>query len=84
MLSVVTLVSPPRLAALDDRTLRRVAGLLPGVRQTAWLDARIAADIFFDASAPAGLLNALRAELAERPVDVFMQPAAGRRKKLLV
>jgi phosphoserine phosphatase len=84
MLSVVTLISPPGLAVLDDRTLRRVAGLLPEVQQTAWLDAGVAADIFFDAPAPAGLGNELRADLAERPVDVFVQPAAGRHKKLLL
>jgi phosphoserine phosphatase len=84
MLSVVTLISPPGLTALDDGTLQRVAGLLPGVQQTAWLDAGIAADIFFDAPAPTGLRKALRAELAERPIDVFVQPAAGRRKKLLL
>ena len=84
MLSVVTLVSPSGLAALDGRTLQRVAGLLPGVQQTAWLDARIAADIFFDAPAPIGLGKELQAELAERAIDVFVQPAAGRRKKLLL
>jgi phosphoserine phosphatase len=84
MLSVVTLVSPSGLAALDDRTLQRVAGLLPRVEQTAWLDAGIAADIFCDAPAPAGLGSELQAELAERPIDVFVQTAAGRRKKLLL
>jgi phosphoserine phosphatase len=84
MLSVVTLVSPPGLAALDDRTLQRVARLLPGVQQTAWLEAGVAADIYFDASAPAGFVNELQAELAERPIDIFVQAAAGRRKKLLL
>ncbi len=63
MLSVATLVSPPALAALDDRTLQNVARSIPGVEQTAWLDAGIAADIFFDAPASAGLLSALRADL---------------------
>src|ERR1700733_10691261 len=84
MLSVATFVSPPGLAVLDDRILQRVARSLPGVQQTAWLDAGIAADIFFDAPTPAGIVNELQAELAERPVDVFVQPAAGRRKKLLL
>jgi phosphoserine phosphatase len=84
MLSVVTLVSPPSLAVLNDRTLQRVARLLPQVQQTAWLDARIAVDIFFDAPVPAGPLNALRTALAERPIDVFVQTVAGRRKKLLL
>jgi phosphoserine phosphatase len=84
MLSVVTLVSPSGLAALDDRTLQRVARLLPGVQQIAWLDARLAADIYFDAPALAGLRNELQAELAERAIDVFVQPTAGRRKKLLL
>jgi phosphoserine phosphatase len=84
MLSVVTLVSPPGLAALDDRTLQRVARLLPSVQQIAWLEAGVAADIFFDARAPAGLGKELQAELAERPVDIFVQAATGRRKKLLL
>ncbi|HEY0144797.1 MAG TPA: phosphoserine phosphatase SerB, partial [Methylovirgula sp.] len=84
MLSVATLVSPPALAALDDRTLQNVARSIPGVEQTAWLDAGIAADIFFDAPASAGLLSALRAGLAETRIDVFVQPVAHRRKKLLL
>ncbi len=84
MLSVATLVSPPGLAALDDRTLQNVARSIPGVEQTAWLDARIAADIFFDAPASAGLLGALRAGLAETRIDIFVQPVAHRRKKLLL
>jgi phosphoserine phosphatase len=84
MLRVVTLVSPPGLAALDDRTLQRIARALPGVQQTAWLDASIAADIFFDAPAPAGLGKKLQAELAESPIDIFVQAATSRRKKLLL
>ncbi len=84
MQSVVTLVSPRGLAALDERILQRVVRSLPGVQQTEWLDPHIAADIFFDAPAPAGLVNALRAGLAEKSIDVFVQAAAGRRKKLLL
>ncbi len=79
MSSVVTLVSAS--AALDDALLRRAAGALPGLQETSWLDEATAADIFFDAPATAGA--AVRAALRGEPIDVFVQPAAGRRKRLL-
>lgn len=79
MSSVVTLVSAS--AALDDALLRRAAGVLPGLQETCWLDEGTAADIFFDAPVTAGA--AVRAALRGEPIDVFVQPAAGRRKRLL-
>ncbi|WP_237477585.1 phosphoserine phosphatase SerB [Lichenibacterium dinghuense] len=71
-------IGAPRLAAL--------AAVLPGAGAPDWLDPGQAVDIPFTA-APADLPS-LRAALAEalagEAVDAVLQPAAGRRKRLLL
>lgn len=84
MLSVVTLVSPTALAALDDVLLRRVARSLPEVRQPVWLDENIAADVIFAEPVTPAILAQVRDALGGRPIDFFVQPMALRRKRLLV
>jgi phosphoserine phosphatase len=84
MLSVVTLVSPATIAALDDVLLRRVAQSLPKVQEAIWLDERLAADLVLAAPVTEALKAQVRDTLEDRPIDFFVQPVAWRRKKLLI
>ncbi len=82
---VATLVSAP--GALTADGLARAAAALPGAGPPHWLGAAVAADIFF--APPGGDDNArwceaARAALGVAPIDVVVQPAVGRRKRLLV
>jgi phosphoserine phosphatase len=85
MTHVATLVTPEPL--LDGTPLARAAALLPSADEPVWLCPHIAADIAF---APTGSFEAreiaeqIRTALADLPVDVFVQPRAARRKKLLL
>ena len=82
---IATLVSAP--GALDADLVNRVAAALTNAGPPRWLSAGTAADIPF---APLGNADqshrceVARAALGAAPVDVVMQPAAGRRKRLLV
>ncbi len=84
---VATLLADPATRLLGEQHLRRAAAILPGARPARWLAAGIAADIPF---APTDALDlrlcgeAVRAALDGAPVDAVVQPAAGRRKHLLV
>jgi phosphoserine phosphatase len=83
---VATLVANPGHFALSDALIARAAQALPGFASTQWLDQSIAADLFFeadDSALPFAHAN-LSAALAGEPVDAFVQPAAARRKKLLL
>jgi phosphoserine phosphatase len=80
---VATLVSDPAKPALTDAVLAAARALLPGAAAPVWLAQGIAADIPFAA------LNAALRDLADQvrvrigaPVDVVIQPAHARRKKL--
>ena len=80
---VATLIAPAGAlsAAMVDRAGKTLAGA------SEWLDPGIAADISFTADKPAdqrALAEQVRNLLAGAPVDVVVQPAAGRRKKLFV
>jgi phosphoserine phosphatase len=82
MTHVATLVCDPLRPALDDALLAAAVRRRPGAHAE-WLDQRIAADIFFspeDIDIGAILVDLLK----DRPVDVIVQPAADRRKKLLL
>jgi phosphoserine phosphatase len=83
---VATLVANPQQFALSDALIARAAQALPGFAATRWLDPEIAADLFFTGEDSAlGLARAhLDAALAGDPIDAIVQPAAGRRKKLLL
>src|SRR4051812_10790716 len=88
---VATLISDPAKPAVSNRVVEQARGALAcvGARVevgVAWLHRGVAADISFDAHAqvlgPAD--ERLRAALADERVDVVVQPARGRRKKLLL
>jgi phosphoserine phosphatase len=87
MTHVATLVTPQDQAVLDDASIARAAAALPNARAPSWLAPQIAADITFE---PTGatelreLADRVRAQLSDLPVDIFLQPRAHRRKKLLL
>jgi phosphoserine phosphatase len=84
MTHVATLIARPD-ALLPDGIERLAASILPGAADPAWLDSGLALDVPF---APPGgsdlgaAATALRATLPA--VDVVVQQAAGRRKRLLL
>jgi phosphoserine phosphatase len=81
---IATLVSRPDANALSDELMARLAQALPSAKTT-WLDAGQAVDIALSPLVPAApQITAIRAGLAAAPVDVIVQPALRRRKKLLV
>ncbi len=86
MAHVATLVSNPAAPALTPALLARAAEALPHPGSALWLSAGIAADIpFTRPDAPAGAIaERLRAALEGEPIDVFVQPAAHRRKRLFL
>lgn len=54
------------------------------VRPATWLAPAVACDLPFTAGDPTRAEAALRARLADAPLDIAVQPADGRRKRLLV
>ena len=81
---VATLIAG-RAARLDATLLQLACAALPASAEPLWLAESVAADIFFSAQPanPRALASSLREALAA-PVDVVVQPAAGRRKKLFL
>ncbi len=64
-----------------------MAALLPNPQEPEWLDAHVASDIPFrpgDEIDAREMSDRLRALLAGMPIDVFVQPVAHRRKRLLL
>jgi phosphoserine phosphatase len=91
MTHVATLIASPAKPAFGDDILARARGRLPGADNAVWLDPGIAADIPFtlpftpDGSADQRqIADSLRAALDGAAIDVVVQPAAHRRKKLFV
>jgi len=87
MTHVATLVSDPARPAIDETHLQHAAKLLRSEARPRWLAPQVAADIAFVPAAGNGeraAADMLRREFAGVPIDVIVQPAAGRRKKLLV
>jgi len=89
MTQIVTLVSPAGLDALDLATCDKVRAALAGAGadsgDIAWL-APDAADITcsLDVAKRKDAMAAARACLAGRPIDIAIQNAAGRRKRLFL
>jgi phosphoserine phosphatase len=87
MTHVATLVTPQDQPVLDDAAIARAASLLPDATNPKWLAPQAAADIPFT---PAGeipireLAERIRTALAKTRVDIFIQPHAHRRKRLLL
>jgi phosphoserine phosphatase len=89
MTHVATLISSPGAAALDAAALARAREALPSPAEPRWLAERIAADVPFSPSGENDnrdgvWADRVRASLSARPIDVVVQPNAGRRKRLLV
>jgi len=99
MTHVATLVGAPGANALTPDILKAAAVRLPGAREPVILSANEAADIpfapgaaygnhadggFADAGYCRAAMSVLRLGLGEAPIDIFVQPLAGRRKKLLL
>jgi phosphoserine phosphatase len=83
---VATLIANPAVAALDSDLIDRARSALVEAQDPVWLAAGVAADIPFIASVrdKRGLANRVRSKLAGAPIDIVVQPASGRRKKLLL
>jgi phosphoserine phosphatase len=87
MTHVATLICAPTRPALDDAAIARARGALPGAGAPDWLSRSVAADIPFhsaEAIDPRTLADRVRDALAGAPIDVVVQRAAGRRKRLFV
>jgi len=80
---VATLIADPQGERLSEATVDRAAQALRGVERRRWLDEGVAADLVFTGEMEPKR-GALEAALADEPVDVIMQPLAGREKRLLV
>jgi phosphoserine phosphatase len=87
MTFVATLISNPAAPALDAETIEHARGELPGAQAPIWLDPGIAADIPFSGQHEyhnRALAERLRAALSPGAIDVVVQGASGRRKKLFL
>ena len=85
MTSVATLISHDR--ALDSAALEHARAALPVPGEPKWLDPGVAADIVFNAGSEndnRSVADRVRETFAGRPIDVVVQNAAGRRKRLFV
>jgi phosphoserine phosphatase len=72
---------------LDAVSLTRARAVLPRTEAPVWLGPGSAADIPFEADAQGDIrqiVEAVRSVLAPAPIDVVVQPAADRRKRLLL
>ncbi len=83
MTLVATLVCAHGQALLSDALLDRLRQAAPG-SNTARLDGEIAADLFADAGDALRLEFDLRRALGEARIDIIVQPAATRRKRLFL
>lgn len=81
---VATLVSAHGQALVDEALLARLACAVPGTSRTAALHGAIAADLFADGTDARKLEADIRIALDGAPVDVIVQPEAGRRKALFL
>ncbi|CAM5429199.1 phosphoserine phosphatase [Aquamicrobium terrae] len=81
---VATLISHPAARALSP-ALANMASQAVGASAPRWLDETIACDIALPHGVDAAEAEAaLRRSLAAEPIDLAVQPEAGRRKKLLL
>jgi phosphoserine phosphatase len=91
MTLVATLISNPAVSALDGTAIERARNVLPAAQAPTWLEPGVAADISFTAtqqdietSGSRALVDRVRAALADAPIDIVVQRASGRRKKLFL
>src|SRR5690606_35208148 len=82
---VATLIANPAEPCLDDAALTRARNAVAGATDIDQLAPRIAADMPLPAAiTQEAALNALRAALDGLPIDIVVQPAQGRRKRLFL
>jgi len=83
---VATLVTSPRSPVLDEGLLARAQGALSTHNPPQQLAAGVAADLPFSSEQRdyRALADRVRAALAGAPIDVVVQGASGRRKKLFL
>ncbi|GAB4525906.1 MAG: phosphoserine phosphatase SerB [Roseibium sp.] len=81
---VATLVSTPTAPAVDTELVRRASDALGAADAPTVLSPGIAADIRFSGSDASTAEADLREVVGHAPVDVFVQPDGGRRKRLLI
>lgn len=86
MTHILTLIGATGVGAVDTAIASRAAGCLPDAGEPVWLAPGDACDIPFalDAAKIKSVDDALRNELNGIPVDIVLQPAHGRAKRLLV
>src|ERR1700722_12367825 len=88
MTHIATLVCDPAFPILTEKLMRGARRVLPRPQPLQWLDEGVAADIAFTLAdrgdSAAALTERLRAALGGAEIDIIVQPARGRRKKLLV
>jgi phosphoserine phosphatase len=84
MTLVATFVSAHGQALLDDGLLARLRAAVPAPATVERLDGEIAADLFAEAGDARKLEATLREALGGAPVDIIVQPAATRRKRLFL
>ncbi len=80
---VATLIADPEGERLSEATLDKAAQALRGIERRRLLDEGVAADVVFTGEI-GPKRAALEADFADEPVDVIVQPLAGRQKRLLV
>ena len=85
MSNVLTLIGAPSLSNESAAAAHSaVAGLAIDAEDPDWLAPGIACDIAFEGPDTTTIEAAVRQRLGDAPVDVVIQPTAGRRKRLLI
>jgi phosphoserine phosphatase len=80
---VATLIADSDRAPLSDALLDRAALALGGIERRRWLEEGVAADLVFTGDIEEKRA-ALAAHVRDEPVDVIVQPLAGRKKRLIM
>jgi phosphoserine phosphatase len=83
MTMVLTLIAAPGARQILPQLAGAVASAVDAAREPFWL-ADNACDVVFDAASPATAEQAARAAVGRSEIDILVQPAADRRKRLLV
>ena len=83
---VATVLARKGARGIDVATAAALSRVLPGAGASVWLDPGLALDIPFLGGLPdlPAHRAALRTLLGDAPVDLVVQPVAGRRKRLLL
>ena len=86
MTSVATLIANPQKPAITDAVLAEARRIARSEHPARTLHDEVAAEFLFDAGpeGAAAVERDLRARFADRPIDVVVQPAAHRRKRLFL